>query len=578
MKRDFHKPTLMSRRSVLRLIASCGAVPVLTLAGCSLPVSDSSDDSSTPAPSLTMAIDRPICLDPGAATDAASIQIVRQLFDPLCQVDWAQGEIIGAMASTFDISDDAQTFTFHLHDATFHSGEPVTASSFKRAWERLVNPMSALSGEYGQSSWAYLLSCVVGYDDLHSGAAQTLSGVTCPDDHTLVVNLTIPYADFPALTTLPALAPVPAQAEDEVRSYARNPQGNGPFVLSDAWNTDSPAVYCKAFTEYYRGAPELDNLVFMVQQDTDQGYSEFLSSKCDVCKCPVEALSEARSRYGVPNDNMTLGETGHLVLPLELSCSCLVCNTQTELLSSRDVRQALSYAIDREALSEDVYRGLASSATGLISPSVPGAPTSAWAACTHDVAEAEHLLDLYRSSKVPTTEEGSTEQALSSTAENDEITLSLMYYSDGGHKNAMEQLVDQFDAVGITLELDPVEYDEYAQRLADGDFELARMDAVTAAPSLDSLLYPLAQSSSVHNVSHWSSSQADELLATARTQTNATTRTDTYAQLDALLASDMPYIPLTWQACAWVGADDVENLLIDPMGFAHFDNVQVTES
>lgn len=565
---------LLNRRSLLLSVASAAACAV-PLAGCSLTGADPTGAASKPAPSLSMAIDRPVCLDPGAADDPASLQVIGQLFDPLCAVDWSSGEIVGRMARSYDVSDDAKTFTFHLNDATFHSGEPVTASSFKRAWERLVDPMSALSGEYGQSGWAYLLSCVEGYDDLHSGAAQALSGVTCPDDRTLVVALSIPYAEFPALTALPALSPVPAQAESEVASFARQPQGNGAFKLADAWNADSPALYCKAFDDYYRGKPAVENVTFMVQQDTDDGYSDFLSGKCDVSACPVEELSQARSRHGESSDGMTLDSAGHLVRPLTLSCSCLACNVGKAPLGSVDVRRAISMAIDRDALAEEIYRGLADAAQGIVPTSVPGAPGAPWEACSYDAEQAMDLLDSYRGSVSAAASAGSAEA--SAPSQDAGVELTLMYYSDGGHKNAMERLVDQLGAVGVTLELDPVEYEEFAHRLAEGDFELARIDALTDAPCVDGVLYPLAESGSAHNASRWANAEADALLQTARTQTDAEARRATYAQIDALLAADMPYIPLTWPARAWVGSDEIERLAIDPQGLAHFADALVED-
>ncbi len=76
---------------------------------------------------------------------------------------------------------------------------------------------------------------VEGYDDLLAGNATELSGVTCPDDETLVVKLSSAYADFPFVASHPALAPVPECAESDVKSFYLAPVGNGPFMMDGKW-------------------------------------------------------------------------------------------------------------------------------------------------------------------------------------------------------------------------------------------------------------------------------------------------------------------------------------------------------
>ena len=132
-------------------------------------------------------------------------------------------------------NDDATEFTFKIKKAKFHNGDDVTSKSFKLGWERLVNTKSAVATEYGPSEVSYHLSMVEGYDDLLAGNATELSGVTCPDDETLVVKLASAYADFPFVASHPALAPVPECAESDVKSFYLAPVGNGPFMMDGKW-------------------------------------------------------------------------------------------------------------------------------------------------------------------------------------------------------------------------------------------------------------------------------------------------------------------------------------------------------
>ena len=75
------------------------------------------------------------------------------------ELDWDKSDVKAKAAASWEISDDNTVFTFHLKDAKFHNGDPVTAESFKRGWQRLVDPSMATPGEIG-----YHLSPVMGYD------------------------------------------------------------------------------------------------------------------------------------------------------------------------------------------------------------------------------------------------------------------------------------------------------------------------------------------------------------------------------------------------------------------------------
>lgn len=201
-------------------------------------------------------------------------QVEYQLFDALTSYDAEKGEIVPLACESFEANDDATEFTFKIKKAKFHNGDDVTSKSFKLGWERLVNTKSAIATEYGPSEVSYHLSMVEGYDDLLAGNATELSGVTCPDDETLVVKLSSAYADFPFVASHPALAPVPECAESDAKSFYLAPVGNGPFMMDGKWE-DGQEINLKKFDDYYGDKAKIDGIHFRVIKDMETAYKEF---------------------------------------------------------------------------------------------------------------------------------------------------------------------------------------------------------------------------------------------------------------------------------------------------------------
>ena len=540
---------VMGRRAAL---AAFG-VAALGASGC-VGASEQGTDAAQEASYFEASVAAPSCLDPGAAADRGSLQVMFQLFEPLCTYDFTTDALVGAAAARYEVSEDARTFTFWLRDATFHNGDPVTAASFKRAWERLVNPMSARSALHGDAPQAWRLALVEGYDALREGSASGLSGVTCPDERTLVVRLAEPYADFCYLVTHPALAPVPAPAEDDAAAFAASPVGNGPFAMDGPWEAGAPAIRLKAFAAYRTGAPAIERLRFTVEDDVVTAYQAFLTGASDVSPCPVEEVSAAISRHGRSEDDLTLEQGARCAVPAELGCAYLACNTAAAPLDDASVRRALSLAIDRADLCTTVYRGVAEPASDILSPCVRAAAEEPWAATEFDLERAQELLD----DSFPRGEDGMRP-----------LAVSIVYHADGGHQKVMERVADQLEALGVPCELEPLDADTLAARLAAGDYTLARLDAPAVTASADTVLYPLFHSTSARNVMGFADDEVDRLLAEARTTVDEAARAERYRAADARIAEAMPVIPLVFPARAQVASDAVEYLEVDPFGFWH---------
>ena len=263
--------------------------------------------------------------------------------------DFEANELKPLACESYEASDDAKTFTFHLIEgATFHNGDPVTAADFKRGWTRLVSPKSAVQVEYGPSQIAYHLSMVKGYSELAAGDADDFAGVTCPDDNTLVVELTAAYADFPYVCSHPALAPVPEAAESDAKNFYLAPIGNGAFMMKpDTKWEDGQYIDLVRFDDYHGDKAKIDGIHFGVQKDIETAYKEFQAGNFDVADVPTAQIDAAKKEYGTSEDGYTMNDKGRMLLvpsPPRITWSA----TPIIDLQQRRLRKGVSLCINRE--------------------------------------------------------------------------------------------------------------------------------------------------------------------------------------------------------------------------------------
>ncbi len=143
-----------------------------------------------------------VSLDTAQATDSYSFEVIADCIDGLTQLD-ASGKPIPAIAESFDVSEDGKTYTFHLRDAKWANGDPVTADDFVFAWRRHCQKAEEYSYMLGST-----VACVKNADAVIKGGDPSTLGVSAPDPKTFVVELDAPVSFFPALMAFPTFYPI----------------------------------------------------------------------------------------------------------------------------------------------------------------------------------------------------------------------------------------------------------------------------------------------------------------------------------------------------------------------------------
>jgi peptide/nickel transport system substrate-binding protein len=276
-------------------------------------------------------------LDPGFSNIVENQDVAGSIFDGLVAFG-EDGNIIPALATQWEISEDGLTYTFHLREGVeFHDGTAFNAASVLASFNRHFE--DSPSRMYPERPSSILLF-----------TAGTLSygGVSAPDDMTVVFTLSSPFADF--LTTLAgsqAAIVSPTALQQHGEDFAIHPIGTGPFMLSE-WIKDDRVVLVRN-PDYWDGAPYVDEVVFKVVPDTSARLLELKTGAANVIKDLL------------PDQIAAVESDSNLALLRKpsLSFGAMVINLTKPPLDNILVRKAIQYAIDRDAIVEQIMGAVA---------------------------------------------------------------------------------------------------------------------------------------------------------------------------------------------------------------------------
>ena len=288
-------------------------------------------------------------LDTNLATDGESFEVIADCIDGLMQMD-ADGAAVPAIAESYDLSEDGKTYTFHLRDAQWQDGTPVTANDFVFAWRRICQE----AGEY-----AYLfdssVGCVKGADAIiYEGADPTTLGVSAPDDKTFVVELEVPVSFFPSLMYFPTFYPINEAFYNslDAGTYGTSPEtflANGAFVL-DSYTPGTANLTVKKNETYWDAdRVQLAGIKYQVVGSSDNALTAFKTGALNVVTISGNQVASAEKDAAL-SQNLKVTGAGYLWY---LTFSQTENNAQGGMLANANLRLAITNAIDREALVED---------------------------------------------------------------------------------------------------------------------------------------------------------------------------------------------------------------------------------
>lgn len=437
-----------------------------------------------------------------------------------------------AGAETVDISDDKLVYTFHLReDATWSNGDPVVATDYEFAWQQALNPEVA-------SDYAYMLYFIHNAEPYFNGEVEWSEvGVKVIDDYTLEVTLDNPLPYATDLFAFPTLAPINQKFYEEVGAdkYATDAEYfccNGMYELTE-WSHNSQIVFQKREEYWNADAVGPDEIVYKIITDSQAGLNSYLSREIDYTDLDSGEVVQQAEAAGF--------EVG--VKPAR-SSYYLIVNTEDEFMSNQNLRLALAYSIDKQALVDTVYQNDNQPMTSFTPPAIMGANESSF----------QEALVAERGEMYPGS--GDLEKAqeyLQAALEElgctvDELNLSIDCADDSLRRNCATFLQEQWrQNLGIeNITVNSMQTKQVAANRQSGDYCMSlggwSPDYNDAINFLD-----LWVTDGGNNDSFWSNEEYDNLIAQATAEADEEVRQQYLFDAEEILAAEMPIIPLYWQ-------------------------------
>ena len=396
---------------------------------------------------------------------------------------------------------------------------------------------------------------VDGYDEVvadNTGEAKL--NLDAPDDYTFVVNLNMSYADFPYVVSHLATSPVPESAAADISSFKLAPVGNGAFMMEGEW-VDGQYIQVVRNENYVGNKPHVDGVNFNIYKDVTTAFTEFEAGNLDYAQIPTGRIQAVSDQYGVSPDGYTANPGEQTLLGDETSIYYLICNNEDEVMSNRDLRIAISYAVDRQAICDTALQGTRSPATNMLAVGVPGSVEGGWiyTSPTKDVDKANEYFD---KAGYPANADGKRD-----------LTLTFSSNTGSSNEQILQMVMADLEACGVTCELNLQEWAAYIDSLQSMDYQIGRLGWTIQVPYADGVLQPLFYTGSGDNNSGYSNPDFDAALDYARTVVDSDERIKAYQDANAIVAEDMPVIPMFNYCHTYLTSGRVNNFFYSPSGY-----------
>jgi peptide/nickel transport system substrate-binding protein len=477
-------------------------------------------------------------IDPITVSELYAGEILDNVYEGFTEVE-PDGSVKKMLAESWEPLKDKPGFRFHLRQGVkFHSGRIFGAKDVKYTLETLLEP-----GSKGGLAAPYLNN-VIGADDVKSGKTTDLAGVTIVDDHTVDI----------AFTKLDVLFPVyPIHfldsgivAEQGADWYNKVSAGTGPFLFKD-WKR-GVSVDLIANPNYWGGALRIDGVSFLIIPNGDTALAQYDAGELDFVDVDNASFRK------VLRDERYKGQIQE-VPRAQVQYFGLNQNLYAPFKDIR-VRQAVSEAIDRNAMIKGLYGGAAFPANGFVTPGIPGYQAGL-PNLKYDPDDAKKLM---AEAGYPDGKGLPPVQITTTQPNKDEAA----YFADQFHR-----------VLGIPASVNIVERATFIHAMNAGTVAFFPWSWTADYPDALTYLGDMWYGSSPYNRPRWKNADYDKLIDEARAETDEAKRYDDYHRAEKILLADWGAIPLPTVAVIGLCKPNVKGAKVAPFGVANFRSVTI---
>jgi oligopeptide transport system substrate-binding protein len=520
------------------VLAACGGGATST-PGASSGGEESMAPSTAPADEQTLILPGgdadPPTLDPNLAQDSASLQVLNSLHRPLL---WFTPDLElttdGALAESYEVSEDAMTLTFVLKsNLMFSNGDPITAEDFVYSWKRTIDPRTAAPYSYvlGDVAGGAELLDMAGADpapsDADIDAALDNFGVEALDDSTFVVTLSRPASYFLYVTTIWVTVPV-SQAwveSGEDFTEAENYVGSGPFKM-ESWSHDEEMVLVPNENWTASDPAMLDQLIVQYGRDPDGAFRAYQNDEVDMAAVPGANAEQVRADPDLSQQAIT----GDVLCTYYLGFDQDPNDGDTSPVENKALRHAISEAIDKQGLIDTVRQGIGKPADSFIPVGMPGHEDYGFG-LPYDLDQAQTDLDTALG-----------ELGLASASD---INLTLGVNAGSGHEPIMEFIQANLqENLGINVTIEAQEWSVYLETISSNPPDMYRLGWCTDYPHPNNWLFDVWSCGTARG--GYCNEDMDALLEEAQVTADLADQLPLYEEAQAMLVDDAPAVWVYW--------------------------------
>ena len=484
----------------------------------------------------------------GTTFDASS----RAMFDGLVMFELGTTNIVPGLAEKWDVSEDGLAYTFYLRKGVkFHTKKNFTPSrefnaddvlwSFNRQLDP-NHPYHKVSG----GSYEYFTG--MSMDKL-------IKSIEKKDDHTVVFHLNRPESPFIANMGMDFASIHSAEYADQMMKAGtpdlvdQNSVGTGPFVLVD-YQKDATIRY-KAHPDYWQGKAAIDKLVFAITPDPAVRYAKLKAGECHVMPYPNPAdLEQMRNDSDV-----------NLMEQEGLNVGYLAFNVEKEPFGNVKVRQALSMAVNKQAIIDAVFQKAGKIAKNPIPPTI-------W---SYNDAVQDYPYDPEAAKKLL------AEAGFADGFETDIWAMPVQRPYNPNARRMAEVIQADWAKVGVKAEIVTYEWGEYLKRSMNGEHKSVLLGWTGDNGDPDNFLAVLLGCDAVgsSNRAQWCYKPFDDLLMKAKQIADTAERTRLYEEAQVIFKEQAPWITIAHSVVYMPMRKEVKNYKIDPFGGHVFYGVEL---
>ena len=503
----------------------------------------------------------PETLDPALNASIDGGNTLLTIEEPLLIID-ENNEVQPGQAESYEVSDDGLTWTFTLRDGLkWSDGSDLTAADFEYSFKRIASPDTA--APYAET----VVGMIDGYQDAIGNPDADGNTTTDPDwdalnvhasedGKTLTIQLSYPCSYFDKLAAFVATAPVQqATVEANGDAWCTEPDTficNGPYMITE-WTPSERIVLSK--NPYYVGGWDSskivsDTITLLLLEDSSASYAAYNSGEAQLVK-------------DVPTDeipSLTRAEDGgDFYLDEIMGTYYISLNDQEEPFTDVRVRKALSLAIDRDYVANTIMQGIYTPATALVGPGI--------------VDNEGYFMDNANGGEpyIGDDYEANLEEAKQLMAEagypdgEGFPTITYSANDSGYHIPVAEYLQQAWGELGITMNIDKVEWSSFIPMRRAGDYDISRngwsMDYNDPSNMLE-----LFTTNNGNNDGKYANPAFDKLIEESRVADKATHFEKLHEAEDMLMA-DAACIPVAYYNDFWLQSPSLKGTWHSPYGY-----------